>query len=240
MALPAVLEATRAITEALRRLHDDGIVHGALQPGCVTLHDSGALLSQAAAARKTTPYSAPEQVEGKAPDSRSDIFAFGAIVYEMLSGRRAFPGEGQELRSAIVLQEPAALVGVPSYLARLVGRCLAKAPTQRWQRIQNVQMELKLLTVMARREEHVEESQLERLQSVLRKEVAPAVETLTARVSSIENATFEMRTKLAEESERWLAASQAVKNWTGSTKHPRRSRRMRRQVWRGGWMDWSE
>jgi hypothetical protein len=129
----------------------------------------------------------------------------------MLSGRRAFPGEGQELRSAIVLREPAPLVGVPTCLARLVDRCLAKAPAQRWQRIQNVQMELKLLTVMARREEHVEESQSERLQAILRKDVAPAVETLTARVSSIENATFEIRTKLAEESERWLAASQAVR-----------------------------
>ena len=52
---------------------------------------------------RAAPYRSPEQVRGEAPDWRSDVFAYGALLYEMAAGRRAFPGEGAELNDAILL-----------------------------------------------------------------------------------------------------------------------------------------
>ncbi len=86
----------------------------------------------------TFQYMAPEQLEGQEADARTDIFAFGAVLYEMLSGRRAFEGKSQaSLIAAILEREPPPLTELvplaPALLDHLVKRCLAKDPDARWQ-----------------------------------------------------------------------------------------------------------
>ena len=86
----------------------------------------------------TIRYMAPEQIEGKEADARSDIFAFGAVLFEMLTGRKAFEAASQAaLMAAILDREPARVTAlqptVPPWLEGVVGRCLAKDPDQRWQ-----------------------------------------------------------------------------------------------------------
>ena len=82
----------------------------------------------------TVPYMAPEQLEGKDADARTDLFAFGCVLYEMLTGRRAFPGESEaRVISAIMASEPPPVSSLqpvtPPALERLVTACLAKTPT---------------------------------------------------------------------------------------------------------------
>ncbi|MGA7568161.1 MAG: protein kinase [Terriglobales bacterium] len=99
----------------------------------------------------TAGYMSPEQVRGKAADHRSDIFAFGAILYEMLSGQRAFRGEtAAETMSAILKEEPAELSetarNVPPAIERLVRHCLEKSPAQRFQSAGDLAFNLEALT----------------------------------------------------------------------------------------------
>ena len=86
----------------------------------------------------TLQYMSPEQLEGKEADSRTDIFAFGAVLYEMLTAEKAFQGESQaSLIAAIIEKSPRPLKSVrpalPANLEWLVGRCVAKDPSERWQ-----------------------------------------------------------------------------------------------------------
>jgi eukaryotic-like serine/threonine-protein kinase len=88
----------------------------------------------------TLPYMAPEQIEGRDADHRSDIFALGAMLYEMLSGRRPFEGRSHaSLMAAILEQDPPPLARaapsarVPPAVERIIGKCLAKDPDARWQ-----------------------------------------------------------------------------------------------------------
>jgi eukaryotic-like serine/threonine-protein kinase len=88
----------------------------------------------------TLPYMAPEQIEGRDADQRSDIFALGAMLYEMLSGRRPFEGRSHaSLMAAILEQDPPPLAraapssGVPPAVERIIGKCLEKDPDARWQ-----------------------------------------------------------------------------------------------------------
>ena len=86
----------------------------------------------------TLQYMAPEQLEGKEPDARTDVFALGAVLYEMLTGRRAFSGTSQPgLMAAILDAEPAPVSrlqpAAPPGLDRVVAKCLAKDPDERWQ-----------------------------------------------------------------------------------------------------------
>jgi TolB-like protein/Tfp pilus assembly protein PilF len=86
----------------------------------------------------TAGYMSPEQVRGKPADFRSDIFSFGAVLYEMMTGRRAFRGESAvETMSAILKEEPAGISAarpdIPPAFERIVRRCLEKAPEQRFQ-----------------------------------------------------------------------------------------------------------
>src|SRR5438270_285804 len=83
----------------------------------------------------TLQYMSPEQVEGREADARSDIFAFGAIVYEMVNGKRAFEGKSQaSVIAAILDREPPAMSSLqpvtPALLDRVVQRCLAKDPDE--------------------------------------------------------------------------------------------------------------
>ena len=140
-----------SLAEALRKLHDAGKAHGAVAPSSIVLSGTAVeLIPSLGPLAAVTPYTAPEVLQGETADSRSDIFSFGAIVFEMLTGRRAFDGENQaELKLALCNAAPPPS-GSPS-VDRLVTACVAKAPSARWQRMQKIILELKLLTVAARR-----------------------------------------------------------------------------------------
>ena len=169
------------IADALDRAHVAGIVHRDLKPANVMLTKSGvklldfglakamevaapkgdigdgltasaeASLTAEGALIGTLRYMSPEQVAGKAADARSDIFALGAVLYEMATGRRPFGGDSRAaLASAILSSEPEALSATipqaPGAFDRLVRTCLAKAPERRWQSARDVAL---LLQAMA-------------------------------------------------------------------------------------------
>ncbi len=140
------------LADSLRRLHDSGKAHGAVTPLNVSVTAAGLDLLPAPewSLGAITPYTAPEVLQGREPDSRSDIFSFGAIVFEMLTGRRAFEGETRATLMAHITHSPTPASGNPA-VDRLVGTCLAKNPEARSSRMQKVTMELKLLSVAARR-----------------------------------------------------------------------------------------
>ena len=86
----------------------------------------------------TFQYMAPEQLEGREADARTDIFAFGAVLYEMVTGKKAFEGKSQaSLIAAILEREPPPMSTLqpltPAALDRVVKTCLAKDPDERWQ-----------------------------------------------------------------------------------------------------------
>ncbi len=162
------------IADALDRAHRAGIVHRDLKPGNVMLTRTGAKLldfglatARGVAANAglsmlpTTPpnltaqgtilgtfqYMAPEQLEGKDADARSDLFAFGAVLYEMLTGRKAFSGGSHaSLISAIMSSQPSPVSTsqalAPAELDHLVARCLAKDPEDRWQSARDLKLQL--------------------------------------------------------------------------------------------------
>jgi eukaryotic-like serine/threonine-protein kinase len=95
----------------------------------------------------TLQYMAPEQVEGKAADARTDIFAFGAVLYEILTGKKAFEGKSQaSLIGAIMKAEPRPISHLqpltPAVLDHVVARCLAKDPDERWQDAHAIKLKL--------------------------------------------------------------------------------------------------
>jgi hypothetical protein len=162
--LRKVVDYATQIARGLAAAHQKGIVHRDLKPenlfvgtaGQVKILDFGLSKLQAESSsdvdaeaptvsQRTDPgtvmgtvgYMSPEQVRGEATDARSDIFAFGTILYEMLSGRRAFQGGSSvETLNAILKDEPAELPRaereVPPALERIVRRCLEKSPDERF------------------------------------------------------------------------------------------------------------
>jgi eukaryotic-like serine/threonine-protein kinase len=156
--LPESLDLATQLAGGLRAAHRRGVVHRDLKPenlfitsegrlkildfGIAKLVDEGpgAHSTQAGAILGTIGYMSPEQVEGLPVDGRSDLFSFGAILYEMLSGRRAFFKSTPTATSyAIVSEEPAALpAATPPWLAALVGRCLRKRREDRFQTAQDL------------------------------------------------------------------------------------------------------
>ena len=174
--LEQVLKYGAQIADALDKAHRSGVVHRDLKPGNIMLTATGAKLldfglakpsaslvsgaTLTAAAAQTTPvtqegtivgtfqYMSPEQIEGKDVDGRSDIFSLGAVLYEMLTGQRAFQGKSQlSVASAILEKEPAPINAVkpltPATLDHAILRCLAKDPEERWQTARDLALELK-------------------------------------------------------------------------------------------------
>ena len=163
------------IADALDKAHRQGIVHRDLKPGNVMITKSGvklldfglakaiaptsspaqltsfptqAALTQEGMVLGTFQYMAPEQLEGKDTDARTDIFAFGCVLYEMATGKKAFSGKSQaSLISSIMGTEPPAVSAVvpmtPPAFDRVVITCLAKDPEERWQSSADVKRELR-------------------------------------------------------------------------------------------------
>ena len=139
---PEVLRHAQALGEALRKLHQKGVVHGAITPSAIRLGENGLELAGVAGEQQITAYTAPEVLAGREVDATSDIFSFGVVLYEMLTGRRPFDGSNQtELVAAIVGKQPAP-TGNP-VADRLMEMCLAKDPAERCRRIQRVLIELR-------------------------------------------------------------------------------------------------
>jgi len=168
----AALRYATQIALALDRAHRAGIVHRDLKPGNVMLTKAGAKLldfglaksymtADEAAARDrdltapgmilgTLHYLTPEQIDGRETDPRTDIFAFGSVFFEMLTGHKAFEGSSQSVvLAAIRDRAPEALSKflphVPLVLHHVLQRCLAKDPEDRWQSARDVAFELELL-----------------------------------------------------------------------------------------------
>ncbi len=137
------------VGKALAIAHSRGLVHGSLSPGHIAIGAGGAcLLAPASGAGDAVPrYRSPEQVRGEALDSRTDIFAFGVLLYEMAAGRHAFSGEGADLDDAILNRHPPSLKGTSRIhvaMEGVIAGCLEKDPAKRRQRIQNAVIELRL------------------------------------------------------------------------------------------------
>jgi predicted nucleic acid-binding Zn-ribbon protein len=194
-----VLEALRygmILADALRKIHDEGQVHGAVSPAAIALTATGLELFPVPEAPATvTPYTAPELLQGGPPDARADIFAFGALLYEMLTGNGAFQGKtATELAIAIANSNPAS--SGSASVDRLVNGCLAKDPGARCQRMQKVILELKLLSVAARRAEQPAPARREA--DVLRAEMHQLESRLSARLESHEKAVADMQATAGE------------------------------------------
>jgi Tol biopolymer transport system component len=174
------LEIGAQIADALAVAHRQGIVHRDLKPGNIMLTASGKGLqaklldfglaklrptpstdlesthskqdpeTNPGAVLGTLPYMSPEQLEGKPTDARTDIFAFGCVLYEMLAGRRAFRGDSDaSVISAIMAHEPDPLATLqpasPAALDHLIRRCLQKDPNQRSESAHDLADELRWL-----------------------------------------------------------------------------------------------
>jgi TolB-like protein/Tfp pilus assembly protein PilF len=164
------------IGEALEWAHHEGIIHRDLKPGNVMLTRTGSKLLDFGVAKVgggsdsdssesptetadpsltdpgtvmgTLPYMAPEQLEGRKADARTDIFAFGVMLYEMAAGKKPFEGTSKaSLIGSILKDEPTSITEVapttPPALDRLIRQCLEKNPEERWHSVHDVVKELK-------------------------------------------------------------------------------------------------
>ncbi|HYL85789.1 MAG TPA: protein kinase [Candidatus Angelobacter sp.] len=148
--LEQVLKYGAQVADALDKAHCAGIVHRDLKPGNIMLTAAVPTtpVTQEGTIVGTFQYMSPEQVEGKELDGRSDIFSLGAVLYEMLTGKKAFEGKSQlSVASAILEKEPEAISTLqpmtPPALDHAIRRCLAKDREERWQTARDLGLEVK-------------------------------------------------------------------------------------------------
>ena len=176
--LDQALTVAIEIADALDKAHRQGITHRDLKPGNIMITKAGTKLLDFGLAKLKQPgvgaggmsavptlsagltmqgtilgtlqYMAPEQLEGTEADARTDIFAFGAVLYEMATGRKAFEGKSQaSLISAIMTSDPPTIASLqpmsPPLLDQIVKTCLAKDPDDRWQGAGDLGRQLKII-----------------------------------------------------------------------------------------------
>ena len=179
--LERVLELAVPLAEAMVAAHARGIVHRDLKPANVMVSAEGRVkvldfglakppqalgagdatqaltmelpLSGTGLVLGSVPYMAPEQVRGEPVDARTDVFAFGAMLYELLTGQRPFKGATfADVSSSILRDAPLAVssarAGLPLDIDRIVGRCLEKSPRDRYQSASDAHSELRMLQRM--------------------------------------------------------------------------------------------
>jgi serine/threonine protein kinase/tetratricopeptide (TPR) repeat protein len=174
MPQPEIVRLTTQLAEGLAAAHDQGVIHRDLKPANLfvtpdgrlkildfglalhTLTSSGAdvtrsITADTGAVSGTVPYMSPEQLRGLPVDPRSDIYAAGAVLHEMATGRRAFPQtQGAELMGAILYESPAPARSVNKYvsagLESIISKSLAKDPSQRYQSARELRVALEGLS----------------------------------------------------------------------------------------------
>lgn len=175
--LPAAVTMATAIAEGLAAAHSQGVIHRDLKPENVFLTQDGNVkildfglarlertdsedqnltstptetnLTHPGFVMGTVPYMSPEQIRGTPVDARSDIFSFGSLLYELLTGRFAFTGDRQaDVMAAVLTAEPQALEtnSVPSALMETLNRCLKKKPEERFQSARDLAFALRMIS----------------------------------------------------------------------------------------------
>jgi serine/threonine protein kinase len=180
--LDKALQYAIQIVDALAAAHSKGVIHRDLKPGNIIITKNGVKvldfglaklsserlpsasaenidtvtepITRAGAVLGTLYYMAPEQVEAKECDERSDIFSFGAVFYEMITGQRPFTGDTQAaVLASLMKDQPAAMnqrqPAVPRALERVVRKCLEKKPDDRWQSARDLKPTLELIDLDA-------------------------------------------------------------------------------------------
>lgn len=201
------LRYATSLAEVLRRMHRGGTICGRLDPKNIEWDNHSARLVESGGG--TGAYLAPEQVRGETADARSDIFAFGAIAYELLSGRRAFPAQDpEELKKQILEYSPPLLEEIPEGIASLLSGCLEKDRELRWQRMNPILIELKLTNASAR-QAHSASEWKEKVVS-MRAQVAGHDERLAAQQTAQESVAAELRQSIQRIEENMAAIQESI------------------------------
>jgi serine/threonine protein kinase len=170
MRLGEALKVAIPVADSLAKAHSAGIIHRDVKPSNIMIADDGrvkildfglAKLTECDVGSEdetrterarteegiiivgTISYMSPEQAEAKKIDARSDIFSFGAVLYEMVTGRKAFQGDSRvSTLSAILKDDPKPPGNLPAEVDRILRRCLRKDPARRFQSMADVKVEL--------------------------------------------------------------------------------------------------
>ncbi len=182
LSLSDALQIATEIAEALETAHGEGLVHRDLKPSNIMLTAGGHVkvldfglakrvesvegddaptaseLTEAGTVRGTVAYMSPERVRGRVMDARSDIFSFGVVLYELLTGVHPFQQETTlETAAAILNHAPAPLLhhrqDAPDFLEQILGKLLAKAPAERYQNVHDVRTDLAQVSDILARDE---------------------------------------------------------------------------------------